>query len=161
MDRKSSSLSFTSMIFRTIPSCWRTLHSDNDTEDDSDTNDDKDDNKMTTKLNGAARSCLKPKKELRPSIDLIKKILSNWKQLRNLKLSCALTKEVELTSYATIRKDILTKDKNPNMMQYNYMWLKKAKQIKNQKNVKLFSLKFISLPFLAFLGFSENIFNKS
>ena len=34
MDRKSSSESFTSMIFRTIPSCWRTLHSDNDTEDD-------------------------------------------------------------------------------------------------------------------------------
>ena len=34
MDRKSSSGSFTSMIFRTIPSCWRTLHSDNDTEDD-------------------------------------------------------------------------------------------------------------------------------
>ena len=34
MDRKSSSGSFTSMIFRTIPSCWRTLHSDNETEDD-------------------------------------------------------------------------------------------------------------------------------
>ena len=32
VDRKSSSESFTSMIFRTIPSCWRTLHSDNDTE---------------------------------------------------------------------------------------------------------------------------------
>ena len=34
VERKSSSESFTSMIFRTIPSCWRTLHSDNDTEDD-------------------------------------------------------------------------------------------------------------------------------
>ena len=93
-----------------------TDNSDNDTEDDSDTNDDKDDNKMTTKLNGAARSCLKPKKELRPSIDLIKKILSNWKQLRILRLPFGLPKDVDLKSYSTIRKVILSKENDPNLI---------------------------------------------
>ena len=87
-----------------------------DTDDDSDTNNDTDDDNMTTKANGAARSCVKPKNELRPSIDLIKKILSNWKQLRILRLSFGLPKDVDLKSYSTIRKVILSKKNDPNLI---------------------------------------------
>ena len=79
---------------------------------------DTDDDNMTTKANGAARSCVKPKNELRPSIDLIKKILSNWKQLRILRLSFGFlkNKDVDLKSYSTIRKVILSKKNDPNLI---------------------------------------------
>ena len=53
------------------------------------------------------------------AIDLVKNILSNWKQLRNLRLSCALPKEVDLTSYSTLRKVILTKYNDPNLIHPN------------------------------------------
>ena len=103
---------------------------ENDTDDDSDTNDDTDDDKMTTKVNGAARNCVKPKNEPRPSIDLIKKILSNWKQLRILRLSAefGLPKDVDLKSYSTIRKVILSKENDPNLIHpKNVKWITVSK----------------------------------
>ena len=101
---------------------------DCDTDDDSDTNDDTDDDKMTTKVNGAARNCVKPKNEPRPSIDLIKKILSNWKQLRILRLSSGLPKDVDLKSYSTIRKVILSKENDPNLIHpKNVKWITVSK----------------------------------
>ena len=53
------------------------------------------------------------------AINLIKNILSNWKQLRNLRLSCALPKEVDLTIYSTLRKVILTKNNDRNLIRPN------------------------------------------